>query len=162
MTRFADLLRYDGRRSVAEQQEAAGRRFPDLIARSPLTWWRPGDPIATEGRRLLIGVAASYSLLDLQLLDALVEEEPQSRRARPRIDVFDIEACPTMADFESYVPGIGRVYQTPVAGLWEDGILKQKAWGSSARDLIGVCCELEPQIRQLVERHYRALQDLAR
>ncbi len=41
-----------------------------------------------------------------------------------------------MEDFEKYVPGIGKVFQTPVVGYWEDGLLKEKAWGKKGRDLL--------------------------
>lgn len=34
------------------------------------------------------------------------------------------------------IPGIGKTFQTPVVGVWEKGVLTQKATGAAGRDLI--------------------------
>ena len=39
-------------------------------------------------------------------------------------------------DFERWIPGIAPVYQAPVAGRWENGVMVAGAWGAKARDLI--------------------------
>jgi hypothetical protein len=86
-------------------------------------FWKLGDDISAASRRVLIGVAP-YSGYDLKLLEALNELplDPIS----DRIDVFDVLACQTQEDFEKYIPGIGKVYQTPVVGIWEQGRLLQR------------------------------------
>src|SRR5262249_50610849 len=104
-------------------------------ARSRLNWWRRGMQIPSQGKRLLIGVAP-YSAADLQLLDATNEVLAQARGEPIRVDVFNVLECQSMADFDSYLPGIGPVYQTPVAGLWEEGVLRETASGRAARELI--------------------------
>ncbi len=87
-----------------------------------------------RGRRILLGVA-SYSLPDLALLDTLNEADGQGS-IWPRLDVFNVLECKSVQDFERYVPGLGKVFQTPVVGYWEDGVLKENAWGKAGRDLL--------------------------
>jgi hypothetical protein len=38
--------------------------------------------------------------------------------------------------FEDYIPGIGRVYSTPVVGLWKNGVLIQKGAGVEGRKIL--------------------------
>src|SRR4051812_35239453 len=92
-----------------------------------------GDPILNGGRRILLG-GASYSVADLALLDTL--SEALGEGSGPRLDVFNVFECRSIVDFEKYVPGIGKVLQTPVVGYWEDGLLQEKAWGKAGRDLL--------------------------
>jgi hypothetical protein len=84
---------------------------------------------------MLLGIAP-YSLPDLELLDALKESHRQNSTSSQRVQVFDVLSCTNANDFDQYVPGIGRVYQTPVVGIWENGVLVQKATGLKARQLI--------------------------
>lgn len=142
MNRFADLLQQDSGLPVAEQQAGANRRFPDLLAVSGLHLWKAGDPLPVKGKRILLGIAP-YARLDLQLLDLLSELLGRADTCLPRVEVFNILDCRTMEDFDKYVSGIGKVYQTPVVGIWEEGVLKEKAWGKPARDLIAQTCGLD-------------------
>jgi hypothetical protein len=41
-------------------------------------------------------------------------------------------SCKSQADFESCLPGIGKVFQTPVVGIWSNGRLTEKASGHDA------------------------------
>jgi hypothetical protein len=79
----------------------------------------------------LIGVAP-YSAYDLKLLEVL--NELPLDPASDRIDVFDVLACQKQEDFEKYVPGIGKVFQTPVVGIWGNGKLEETNSGHSARE----------------------------
>jgi hypothetical protein len=49
-------------------------------------------------------------------------------------DVFDASAC-SQSDIESYIPGIGIVYHTPVVCLWDGSILVAKASGYTGRQI---------------------------
>jgi hypothetical protein len=82
------------------------------------------------GRYVLIG-AAVYSLHELELLDAIVKKRRRHDDPEERLEVLDILTC-RQNDFEEVIPGIGEVLATPVFGIWEDGILKEKAWGHKA------------------------------
>jgi len=83
---------------------------------------------------MLVGIAP-YSLPDLELLDAIKEALKQKPSCEERVQVFDVLTCASMKDFDERIPGIGQVYQTPVVGIWEDGVLVQKASGAKARQL---------------------------
>ncbi len=134
MTRFSSLLEPRSETSVAQQQRDAGEQLAALLGESRLHPWQPGDPILNRGPRILLGVA-SYSVADLALLDTL-NEALGLGSGWPRLDVFNVLECRSIQDFEKYVPGIGKVFQTPVVGYWEEGLLKEKAWGKAGRDLL--------------------------
>ena len=102
MSRFADLLR-PGPRWPGDQQREAIRRFPEVVARSPLKLWRPGDPIPPMGDRVLIGVAAGWSLPELLILDALAEEVAQGRTTA-KVEVFDLSALEDASEMDRYHP----------------------------------------------------------
>jgi hypothetical protein len=129
--RFTELRRTG--LSISEENDQAEQLFPVLIQQSHLQSWNPGDPIH-GGRRLLVGVA-TWSLYDLSLLDVLDQVIAEGCSGLDRIDVFDMDQTKQGA-FEHYVPGLGKVVRTPVAGLWEDGILGDKGFGWRAIRLI--------------------------
>jgi hypothetical protein len=97
--------------------------------------WRPGRSTPPGVRRTLLGVAP-YSLPDLQLVDQIREAVQQGACSGEQVQVFDVLTCATMEDFDERIPGIGPVYQTPVVGIWSNGILVEKASGARARQLI--------------------------
>jgi hypothetical protein len=139
MTTFADLPRSpllpapDGA-FLGEWQKQLDALFPPVVAASPLRLGTPGEAIQAAGRRLLIGVA-TWSQSDLQLLDT-VADALLAGRLTIIAEVFNVADCRAPADFEYSIPGLGRVYQTPVAGLRSDGELSQTASGKAARELI--------------------------
>jgi hypothetical protein len=134
MKRFSSLLEPRSEVTVGQQQRDAREELAALLRESRLHLWQLGDPVLNRGRRILLGVG-SYSMADLALLDNLNEAHGQES-IWPRLDVFDVLECRSIQDFEKYVPGIGKVYQTPVVGYWEEGLLKEKAWGKAGRDLL--------------------------
>ncbi len=137
MSSFTDLLRTD--LSPSGEQAQAERQFLLLIAGSKLHLWRPGEAIDSQGRRLLIGVA-TYSLSDMRLLDVVDEALRRGREPTLRVDVFSIQECKTQDDFDYYIPGIGKVFQTPVVGIWHHGLVMEKAFGAAARSLVAQAC----------------------
>ena len=130
MTCFTEVL--DCLKSNLHVKEL-GVRLSEALSTSRLNHWKARDNIASAKRRVLIGVAP-YSQYDLKLLEAL--NELPLDPASDRIDVFDVLACQTQEDFEEYVPGIGKVYQTPVVGIWRNGKLEERNSGHSARELL--------------------------
>ena len=140
MKRFSSLLEPRSEMSVAQQQRDAGEQLAALLRESRLHPWQPGDPILDRGRRILLGVA-SYSVVDLAVLDTLNEAHGQGS-IWPRLDVFNVLECQSMQDLEKYVPGIGKVFQTPVVGYWEEGLLKETASGKAGRDLLAKVLKL--------------------
>jgi len=167
MKTFVELFLSYRELSPGEQQRRIEREFPALVAQGTLHWWSPGDPVCSSGRRLLIGVA-TYSSLDMRLLD-LVSESVRCRRLDglmkqqlslpaglsafvqvPKeslhIDVFSVLDCQSHEDFKPYIPSLGKVYQTPVAGLWDNGVLQSWATGAAGRTLVAQVCGLDPQV----------------
>ena len=76
--------------TIAEQAIRARQAFPEMVARSNLAYWRPGDAIQHSGTRFLLGLAVSFSLSDLYLADLLNEALGKCAAAMPRVDVFDL------------------------------------------------------------------------
>jgi hypothetical protein len=84
-----------------------------------------------NGQHVLVGLAF-YSRYDLELLDAIAAVLGERKSGEDHLVVFDIVSCRNRADLEACIPGIGNVVQTPVAGVWETGILVKKASGHAA------------------------------
>jgi hypothetical protein len=155
MTPFQDLHLSYQHLSPGEQQAAVERELPALVSKGPLHWLSPESPPSGAAERLVLGVAP-YSKDDMRLLDlvrqAVLKEcsprrggrlQPETPGREPpvapgplRVEVFSVLACKTHQDFEKYIPGIGKVYQTPVVGYWVDGVLREKCWGAPARALV--------------------------
>lgn len=118
---------------IHKENDRAERLFPELVERSHLHLWRPGDSIA-GGRRLLVGVA-TWSLYDLSLLELLDRVVKEGCPGMDRIDVFNLDRV-ELGVLERYIAHLGKVVGTPVAGLWEDGILGETGFGWRAITLI--------------------------
>ena len=128
MGRFRDLLDANVHLPPGEQQRLACELFPATVARTRMSMWSPGESLPMKGMRLLIGVA-TYSLYDLDLLDAL----DSSPLGDDIVQLFEVSSCSTMDDFEKFIPGTGKVLQTPVLGFWQDGELTYHTQGALAR-----------------------------
>ena len=133
MKKFIQLLAPSAIDAPSEQQADARLRFPELVSRSNFRLWRPGDEIPVGGIRLLLGVA-TYSSSDMSLLDAL--NERLGVAADERVDVFNMLDCESPADFDNYIPGLKRVFQSPVLGVWDDGVPKEALSGKAAADFL--------------------------
>ena len=131
--KFVDLLDANSALGPAEQQQLAADHFSSVVENSHMTIWRPGEELPTHADQTWIAIA-SYSLPDLQILDALEAKLASKPRQNQIVVLFDLSSFPEFKDFERYLPGIGRVYQTPVIGHWEDGVLKDKASGAEAKN----------------------------
>jgi hypothetical protein len=147
MTTFSDLsqaLTSSGPRdgSLGLGQNYLDDRFPSVVSTSPLGLWSPGDAIPARGERLLIGVA-TWSAYDMKLLDA-VSQALQKLPAGLTVEVFNVADCSSPEEFDRYVPGIGRVFHTPVVGLWSDGKLVDRATGRAGRQLVARVSILDP------------------
>jgi hypothetical protein len=151
MNKFLDLLEKGEGLSIAEQKRQASKQFSQKLSASNFRAWSPDDPIMPRGKRMLIGIAP-YSHLDLRLLDILDNALGKVATNQIRVEVFNVLECATMEDFDRYIPALGKVFQTPVAGIWIDGELKEKAWGRDARELIKRIFDLEPSAIKVEEQ----------
>lgn len=134
MKKFISIIKDNSNLQPKQQQEAAGKLFPNFLKESAFNLWQLGDNIPTVGSRLLIGVAAQYSLEDLELLDLLNEKLLLGSKIDDFVDVFDVSLLHQMDDFEKYIEGLNIVFQTPVAGLWKNGKIVKRMWGAAARN----------------------------
>jgi hypothetical protein len=154
MTTFSDLsqaLTPSGQRdgSLGVSQKSLDDRFPSAVSTSPFRLWSPGNPIPAKGKRLLIGVA-TWSAYDMKLLDA-VSQVPQRPPSDLTVEVFNVADCSSPEAFDRYVPGTGRVFQTPVVGPWSDGQLVDKATGRTGRELVARVSGLDlPEVGRLL------------
>lgn len=127
------LLTDAGLLEPAEQQRLAMQRFPEAVRSQGMSLWRPGDPLKSTGTRLLLGVAAGYSINDLELMDKLNCGIREGRLGSVVVDVFDMSQVLRMEEFDAYVPGIAPVRSSPILGIWVDGLLKERLQGFDAR-----------------------------
>src|SRR4051812_66411 len=96
MITFQSLLEPGPGHSAFDIQEEATHAFPELVARSRLHLWSPGQDSVATGKRLLLGVA-TYSKLDMQLLDLFNGSLGTINGSPLHIDVFDILQCKSQA-----------------------------------------------------------------
>ena len=142
-TEFADLLKADLGLSGGQQQQRAMELFPSLVRQSHFAEWQPGQDIAGSAPQVVwIGVAI-YSIPELEMLDALEEKLSRETRAE-KIYACNVSTFRDFADFERVLPGIGKVYQTPVVGFWNNGVLEVKLSGAAARDYVKSRFNLSP------------------
>jgi hypothetical protein len=59
--------------------------------------------------------------------------------AHLEVSVFDVDQSPSMEDLNLCVPGIGKVFHSPVAGFWRTGFLTESGSGSKGRQLVRAC-----------------------
>jgi hypothetical protein len=116
--------------STPHRQPQIDQQFWALIEAAGFNRWRVGDAICRTPRRLLIGLA-SYSIRDVELAQAIISR-PLSERTSLVIEFFNVLDVVNMEGFQQYIPGIEPIYQTPVIGIWEDGILVRSAQGTAA------------------------------
>src|SRR5207244_428451 len=119
----------------ARSQADAAERFTRLVAASRLLLWQSGDPIWSEGRRILLGVMTA-SMYDMRLLDVLDAAVATGETGTDRVEVFNWQSITSEAEQDRYVPGVGFVFHTPVIGMWEHGRLTATSSGPEARDAL--------------------------
>jgi hypothetical protein len=133
--RAAELFVEATRLAPMDQARYVSAGLDRLFAGGPISFWSPEESIPMEGRWILVGFAP-YSLPELELLDKIKEALERSLTRREKVQIFNVLDCKTMADLEKYIPGIGNVCHTPVVGIWQNGVLIQKASGAEGRRLI--------------------------
>jgi hypothetical protein len=137
MTPFLNLFQNYRDRMPGEQQALIVQEFPEVVARFGFERWSATAGPGSGADRLVLGVA-TYSIYDMRLLDLVVNA--RQNWTTPRIEVFNTLDCKSVDDLEARIPGIGMAYQTPVAGLWRGGVLREKGWGLPARELVAREC----------------------
>jgi len=158
--RFLKLLDPRERMDAGEQQRRAGELFPELVRDSRLHYWRPGNPVYSDGLRLLMGLAPSFSLPDLRLADVINESLAKTSDGT-RVDVFnmatDLNAPVGLADYypllrehSHLVPPVGSVgwrLPQPVLGVWRSGVCEEllDGWKALKRTLELVQSPLTPE-----------------
>ena len=116
--RFVDLL-LRGDPDPSERQRQAAQKFPELVNASHMHLWSPGEPVHSQGLRLLLGLSASYAVNELELLDTI--ETALAAKGKPIwVDVLDV-AQRSETDLLTAFPGIGKFSQTPILGVWSLG-----------------------------------------
>jgi hypothetical protein len=127
---FAELFSESAGMEPAEQQVYILSALRTRAQAKGLRVWKPENGIPSRGRRFLIGVT-QYSRPDLELLDAVCDILKGGQ-----LDIFVLSECKSQAEIESFVAGIGPVFQSPVVGIWEDGRLIAKGSGWEAMQLL--------------------------
>jgi hypothetical protein len=137
MTTFFDIFASQSRPESWNDPTGASSRFPEVVAASPFHLWQPGDPIAEQGVRLLIGVAI-WCGYDMRLLDVIAEALSRNPMDPPVVEVFNVDDCRRPEDLDQYIKGMGTVFihHPPIAGLWRNGRLDWSGQGHEARELI--------------------------
>jgi hypothetical protein len=139
-----DKVRIDDPVAPGEGQRLRAARFWTALGGSPLHHWQEGMAVCSGAPRILVGLAPSYSDLDLDLADLLIARAP--RHPEVHIDVFDVLEVRDADDLENYIPGIGKVHHTPIVGVWRNGNVVQTGAGFAGRKLILSVLGGEPEL----------------
>ena len=108
----------------------------EVLAHDSLSIWSIHDlPARPETGNFVLICVAVYSLPDMELLDAVVAKQRESKYREERLDIVNVLTC-SQTDFDSRIPGIGKVFQTPVVGIWKYGVLEKKGSGHKAVEAI--------------------------
>jgi hypothetical protein len=100
-------------------QTRARKQFPSVVRKSHLKLYLPGSQVPSSRKYALIGIA-TYSSLELQLLDELEATYPQ---LSGEVAVFDLMGCSNLCDIRDHLPMFAVVRQTPVVAIWDKGRL---------------------------------------
>ncbi len=111
--------------------QADSKRFEGMVHASCLRYWRPSMSFDQTEGRLLIGLAASASLLELRLAE-LLNEQLAAGLARCTVDVFNLQDIKTVEDTAKYFTQTINIVSTPVAAFWQNGRLIDLSQGGKA------------------------------
>jgi hypothetical protein len=117
----------------ADEQKMRRDRFWKLVEGTGLRRWSPGQAFDSS-RRLLVGIAPGYSLPDIDLAESLIDLA--ARRPDISVDVFDVSDLGSKEDLAEFIPGLKAVFHTPIAAVWEKGVVMDVQEGSRCRSLI--------------------------
>jgi hypothetical protein len=133
MKTFAQLFLEGQQRNPFDNGEFVRSRADEGLSGSGVALRTSIEPLSMQNGVAL--VVAFYSLSDLKFLDQLVSTLRSQARPlmKEPILIFDALSFKKMADFETLIPSIGRVLQTPVVGVWENGHVVEKGVGREAR-----------------------------
>lgn len=118
-------------------------RFWSMIDRYGTRRRCRGDGTPNLFSAVVVGLAPSYSVDDLGFAECLIEAATAGLCSS--LHLFDVLDVRDMQDIEEFLPGFGRAYQTPMVGIWANGLLVSKGQGNDARRLVeaalGIVCE---------------------
>ena len=77
--------------------------------------------------------------VELEMLDEL-QNALKTGRCKLQIYVFSARGIMTQAEWDSYIPGSGPVFQTPVIGVCREGEWVEIAQGAAARQVLKRVC----------------------
>ncbi|HEX3659211.1 MAG TPA: hypothetical protein VHV55_25705 [Pirellulales bacterium] len=122
--------------SPGKEQQYAREHFASAVAQSTFTLWSPVMLIGGDSMSIVIGVAV-YAPNELGLLDRIDFVLGRMAPAqRPFVGVFETSICASHEAFEALIPGLGKVLQTPVVGVWKNRVFQQSRQGFSAIELL--------------------------
>lgn len=128
MASFSDLWKVSEDIPPFDAQQKARAEFPIRVSHSQIPLRHKSTPVPQSGQHVIIGVA-SYSTEELKLLDAIEARLESDASESLNVEAFDVLDCAQMSDYESFIPGLGTVYRTPVVGVVVDGRLTERASG---------------------------------
>jgi hypothetical protein len=134
MGRFADVTIKPAAVPPERFKSMRRERLHEQLSASAFRPWEIGDR-PTNDVTITLGVA-SFSGDDMALLDELETKLDAIDRERLSIAVFLLDDCRSLDDVRNDIPTIEGAYQSPLLGLWRNGILTSTFWGDEARTTV--------------------------
>jgi len=126
--KFADLLENSKHMSPATQQRWLKKEIPTRMSEAGVRLAQKGSGAPD---RIVMGIA-EYVPDELRLLDSVCKATSDLGLV---LEVFLMTDC-SQEEIEEYLPGVGRVFQSPIVGIWKAGTLKESGSGHAARALL--------------------------
>jgi hypothetical protein len=128
---FEDLLSESNHLGAPAQQAFVRKALAERAGDFGVCLYQLGDPIPRVERWCLIGVA-TYSIDELRLLDVLKNDASRNLG----FSIFLLDDCLSVEEIRRFIPGVGKVLQSPLLGIWSDGDLVGWLEGAQARQYL--------------------------
>ena len=119
---------------IAQGQREAGRRFPAVAREHGFRLVDPSQSGLASPAGTIIGVAAEWAVLDMQILDDL--SGTTRDWVREPVELLDISSVEGSAFIERLSPGCTRLGHTPIVIQIEAGRVVRTETGKAARDFL--------------------------
>jgi len=120
-------VEWENQRQKAFEQEFAS------IAKNRMSLWQPNNDFSQIGKRFLLGIF-TWNYYDFYLLDC-INNSLIKKSTDEFFEILDIDNFTSLEELQS-VFGDSKPDQSPILGIWEDGILSKTLWSWDTRNFL--------------------------
>ena len=135
--KFLDLFSAGNNLLPVEQQDFRGNLFQtkfNLIAENRMSLTKLRKIFSKNKTKFLLGVCPSWNLYDFYLLDC-INDSLKKKSINEVFEVFDLDRAGNLEDLQKIFGNI-KPRDTPILGIWKNGLLSKSLWGWDAKNLL--------------------------